>query len=142
MSSKLKVVFDTNIYISAILFGGNPRQALEAARSREFELVTSRAILLELAQKLQEKFHWDRQDVKELIVGLSVFTKIVSPAKKLDFIKEAPKDNRILECAQEAKVDYIVSGDKKHLLALGKFQNIPIISVKQFIDLLYGKKSS
>jgi len=142
MKSKLKVAFDTNIFISAIIFGGNPRQCLELARSGKFGLFSSRSILLELAIKLREKFHWREDDVKDIIEGLSAFTKIVSPVKKINLIKEDPKDNQILECARETKANYIVSGDKKHLLSLGKFQDIPIISAKQFLDILYKKSST
>lgn len=139
MRSKSKVVFDTNIYISAILFGGNPKQCLELARAGEFELVTSKPILLELAKKLKDKFFWQDIEVKETIEGILVLTKMVSPKKRIHIIKEEPKDNKILECALEAKADYIVSGDKKHLLSLKTFQNISIISAKQFLDLLYKK---
>ena len=134
-----KVVFDTNIYISAILFGGNPRQCLELAREKSFELFSSKAILLELSQKLQGKFHWRKEEVKETIEGILVFAKPVIPKAKVNIIKDAPKDNRILECALEVEADYIVSGDKKHLLSLGKFQNIPIISAKQLLEILYKK---
>ena len=79
MKPKLKVVFDTNVYISALLFGGNPRQCLELARALEIELVCSKAIYLELAEKLQSKFFWEVGAIKELIIGLSKFSTIVLP---------------------------------------------------------------
>lgn len=137
MKPKIKAVFDTNIYISAILFGGNPRTCLELARAREIELFVSRPILLELAQKLQDKFLWSRQEIEEVIEGLVIFVKIVSPRAQITTIKEEPKDNRILECALEAAADYIISGDKKHLLSLEKFKGIPIISSKDFLGNFY-----
>lgn len=136
---KPRVVFDTNIYISAIIFGGNPRQCLELARTREIELITSRTILLELATKLRDKFLWKESEIKEVVEGIGMFAKIISPKHKVFVIKNDPSDNRILECAQEAKVDYVVSGDKKHLLVIGKFKNIPIISAKGFLDKYYEK---
>ena len=132
-----RVVFDTNIYISAILFGGNPRQCLELAREKSFELFTSKPILLELSSKLRQKFHWRKEEVNDTIEGILTFAKPVTPKVKLSLIKDDPPDNRILECALEAKANFIVSGDKKHLLSLGKFQKIPILSAKQFLDLLY-----
>ena len=147
MGSK-KAVFDTNIYISAILFGGNPRQCLQLARNGKFELFTSRAILLELATAMRNKFNWKDDDIKELIEGLGLFTKVVYPKIKISRVKESPKDNRILECALAVQADYIVSGDKRHLLSLKKFpakgwsasggKNIPIITPKQFLDLFYS----
>lgn len=135
MQPKLKVVFDTNIYISALLFGGNPRQCLELAKAGEVELLSSRAIYLELADKLQNKFLWEIDDIKELVIGLSKISMIVSPGIKIDKIKGDPRDNRILECALHAKADYIVTGDKKHLLSLKKFRKIPIISAREFMEI-------
>lgn len=132
------VVFDTNIFISAIIFGGNPRRCLELARNGEVELFSSRAILLELAEKLREKFLWDETEIREVIEGLLIFGRVVSPEKKVKKAKDED-DNRILECALEAKADFIVSGDKKHLLSLEKFEGIPIISARQFLDIFYEK---
>ncbi|EKD91339.1 MAG: hypothetical protein ACD_30C00021G0003 [uncultured bacterium] len=137
MKVKPRVVFDTNIFISSIIFGGNPRQCLELARENEIELYISRAILLELSEKLEEKFLWQSKDTKEVIEGILMFASLVSPKKKINHIKENPKDNMILECAVEAKADFLISGDKKHLLALKTFKNIKIISAKQFLDIFF-----
>lgn len=151
MKAKLKVVFGTNIYISAIIFGGNPRQCLELARSQEIELFTSKAILLELVDKLRVKFSWGEEDIYNVIEGIIQFSTVLNPKKVISIIENDPLDkrslkashsnefsssayNRILECDIEAKVGYIVSGDKRHLLSLKKFKNIPIISAKQFLD--------
>lgn len=137
MKAKLKVVFDTNILISAIIFGGNPRQCLELAREGRIKLVTSKSILLELAKKLEEKFLWKDADIKEVIIAISEFAQLVEPKERTNIIKQDPPDNRILECAKEAGVDYIVSGDKKHLLSLKKFEGIPIISANEFLKIFY-----
>lgn len=139
MKPKLKVVFDTNVYLSAIVFGGNPRRCLELARKEEFTLFSSKAILLELAKILQNKFFWSHKETQEVIKGLAVFTKVILPKIKINFIKKDPKDNRILECLLTAGADYLVSGDKKHLLSLKKFKKTSIISAKQFLDILYRK---
>ena len=139
MRSKLKTVFDTNIYISAIIFGGVPESCLDVAINDEIELYTTRAILLELANKLTTKFLHTEEDFEDILKGFSKFVKIIEPKVKVDKIKIDPQDNKILEAALEAKADYIVSGDKKHLLSLGNFRNIPIISAKQFLDIFYKK---
>lgn len=136
---KLKVVFDTNIYISALIFGGNPRNCLELARHGEAELFTSGVILLEISQKLKNKFKWKDQEVFDVIEGLSKFIKKVTPREKLSVIKADPTDNKILECAKEAKADFIVSGDVKHLLFLKNFGKIKIVNAKQFLDIFYKK---
>lgn len=139
MASKPKVVFDTNILISAIIFGGNPKTCLELARTGELELYTSKPLLLEFAQKLKVKFKWDDQDINDVIEGIAKFAQITEPKLKITLIKKDPPDNRVLECALEAKADFIVSGDKKHLLSLKKFKNSPILSATEFLNIYYKK---
>lgn len=131
-----KVVFDTNIFISAILFGGNPQEILEYAREKNIQLVSSPQILLELARKLHEKFEWREEDVHEVINGIGVFAQIVRPKKKVDKIKDDISDNRVLECAKEGKAHFIVSGDKRHILPLKKFGKTRIVSATEFLKIL------
>lgn len=138
MKDKLKVVFDTNIFISAIIFGGNPRTCLELAREGKIQLFSSLSILLELAKKLAAKFGWKDKDIKEVIQGISKFAVIIKPTIKIDKIKGDKTDNRILECAVTAKADCVISGDKHHLLSLKKFENIPILSSTQFLNKFFG----
>lgn len=138
MSHKLRVVFDTNIFISAIIFGGNPRQCLELAREGEIQLYTSKAILLELTKKLIKKFAWNEEETGEMIKGLGVFSKIVIPKSQVSVIKDDPADNKILECAIEGEVDYIVSGDKKHILPLKRFKNIPTVTAKELLKIIFS----
>lgn len=141
MKPKLRVVFDTNIYLSAILFGGNPRQCLNLARTDQINLFISKYILLEIARNLQTKFLWSGIEVREVLEGILVFANLVYPKENIDIIKQEPKDNRILECALEVEADFIVSGDKKHLLSLGKFNKISIVSAKDFLDIFYHKSN-
>lgn len=137
MNRKTGVVFDTNIFISAIIYGGNPRTCLELARNKEIKLYISRKILLELATKLRLKFHWNEEDIHNAIEGILAFANLATPKHTIKIIKDDPKDNIILECALQAKANYIISGDKKHLLSLKNFKNIPIITAKTFLDQLY-----
>jgi len=138
MKKSIKVVFDANIYLSAIIFGGNPRQCLELARRREIKLYISSAILLEVAKNLQNKFCWEKEEIEEVIKGIGEFGILVSPQTMIKVIKTHPQDNKILEAANEAGADYIISGDKKHLLSLKEFRNIKIISAKEFLDSYYS----
>lgn len=138
MKPKIKAVFDTNIYLSGIIFGGNPRRCLELARSGEIELFISRAIILELIKNLQNKFGRNEHELKISVEWINNFAETMIPQNKLKTLRHDP-DNRILECALEAKVDYIVSGDKRHLLSLKKFKNIPIISSKEFLDIFFRR---
>lgn len=131
-SMKSRVILDTNVYLSAIIYGGNPRECLEMGRAGKISLFTSKAILLEIATKLKSKFFWSEDDIKEVLIGTNKFTTLIDPTKKLSVIKADPPDNRILEVALEAKADFIISGDKKHLLSLKEFQRIEIISAADF----------
>ena len=139
MARRIKAVFDTNIFISAILFGGNLRMCLELARNKEIKLITSRAILLEVAIKLKEKFEWESSEIADVIEGIGKFAKIAEPKEQIDLISQDPQDNRILEAALEGKVDYIISGDKKHILSLKKFEEIEIVSAQDFLNIHYKK---
>lgn len=141
MNHKLKVVFDTNIYISAILFGGIPRQILELAKEKEIKLFISKFILLEIAQKLRDKFGWEEYEIEEVIKGICKFATVVFPKEKVDLIKDDRDDNAILEYALAGNVDMIITGDKKHILSLGKYKETIIFSAKQFLDILYKKES-
>ena len=128
-----KVVFDTNIFISAILFGGNPLRCLEMSWEGKIIVVTSKAILLELAEKMNKKFDWEEEEVRDLIEGITKFAEIVEPKEKIDLIKKDPADNRVLEVARKAKADFIISGDKRHILPLKRFEGTKIISAADFI---------
>lgn len=141
MKHKPKVVFDTNIFVSGIIFGGNPRALLELARDRQIELFTSKPLLFELSQKLKAKFRWRDLAIQDVIEGIKKYVTVVEPKKKVIVIKSDPSDNKVLECALEAETDFIVSGDKKHLLSLKSFKKTAIISAKDFLDLYYVKKA-
>jgi predicted nucleic acid-binding protein len=65
-------------------------------------------------------------------------TKEVYPQVNVSIIKSKDEDNRILECALESKVDYLISGDKRHILPLKEFKGIRIVSVSEFLDKYQG----
>jgi putative PIN family toxin of toxin-antitoxin system len=123
-----RAVFDTNIFLSAILFGGPPEILLRAAPARQIQLVTSPQILAELALILRSKFRWPEEDIREAILAISRHAQVIKPSRKISILDDDP-DNRVLECAVEANADYIVSGDR-HLLRLKRFGGIAMISPK------------
>ena len=125
----LKIVFDTNIYISGFLKSGFSREIYNLALEGKIELFISQEILLELKKKLKEKFRVKEADIKIFISVISQITKVVLPSRKLRIVKADPKDNIILECALEAKANLIVSLDK-HLLKLKRFQKIGVVHPK------------
>lgn len=126
-----RVVLDTNVLLSAILFGGKPEQVLKLVRLEKINAITSPAILLELTNVLTTKFSWTNKEAKETIAFLSKFVDSVSPKKKVDVLSD-DADNRVLECAVSGGADVIVSGDH-HLLELIEYNGIEIITPAEFL---------
>lgn len=132
---QLKAVFDTNIFISALNWSGKPQIAYFRQLNDEFILVTSTAILSELCDILRRNFNWsddDAYDIYNLIGNQSI---VVTPAERIEVIERDLDDNRILECAVEGNANYIISGDR-HLLDLGRYRGIEIITTSEFLALL------
>ncbi|MBN1694508.1 putative toxin-antitoxin system toxin component, PIN family [candidate division WOR-3 bacterium] len=128
-----KVVFDTNVLISAILFGGSPRKCLELAIEGEIELYISKEIISEIEGVLaREKFNIAEENIRYIISSLDSIAELVSPKIKLDIIKKDPQDNTLLECAIESEADFIISGDA-HLLELSEFRKIKILKPADFL---------
>jgi putative PIN family toxin of toxin-antitoxin system len=136
----LKVVFDTNIYISALVIpGGNAEKAYVHAIEGDFELCTSVAILTELARKLDEKFGWERQKIAQLITSISHLATVFQTTPWLKVVSDDP-DNRVLECALKAAANFIVTGDK-HLLRLKTYEHLEIIRLSTFLTMLQHSPS-
>lgn len=129
----IRVVLDTNILISAILFGGKPRQILERAIRGEVMIFVSESILEELKGVLERpKFGFSPERVHFLITEIMGIAGFVYPTRRIRVIQEDPEDNRILECAVEAGANYIITGDS-HLLKLGNYQNVEILNAVAFL---------
>ena len=128
----MKVVADTNILVSAIIFGGNPQAVLDLAQEGEIELFVSNAILAETTRVLRDKFHRTPEELRNDVLALEALTTRVQPAETVTVVEADPTDDRILECAVAAGAERIVSGDR-HLLSLGEFRGIKIVRVADFI---------
>jgi uncharacterized protein len=129
----LKVTADSNIYISALQFGGQPLRLLELARAGAIDLAISEPIIAEVERVLRDKFNWPGEQVHEIEPRLAAFTRRVTPTETLDVVKDDPADNRILECAKAAGSEYVVTGDDD-LLRLGKYVEIQIVKVSDFLQ--------
>jgi putative PIN family toxin of toxin-antitoxin system len=126
---------DTNVFISALNFGGLPRQLLVAAQHKRFLLSTSPPIMAEMHRVLRDKFLWTEDMLKREALHLSRIATLVHPTQAIDAVPDDPDDNRILECAVEATSAYIVTGDND-LLRLGTYRSIRIVRVADFLKLL------
>lgn len=134
----IKVVLDSNVYISAILFGGKAEKIRNLTKEGALEVFVSEAILVEIGDVLKKKFRWQNWQIVQVIDDIREFSTLVFPQKIVRVIKEDEADNRIVECALEGKVKYIVSGDK-HLLSLKEHQEIMILSPADLITLMEEK---
>ena len=130
------VVFDTNILFSAIGWKGRAYACLEQARRGRVSGVTSPTLLDELAEKLQTKLAFSADQVADTLADLLSVLQVVVPTEQLVVIAADPDDDRVLECAITAAAAYIVTGDRRHLLPLGSFQGVMIISAADFLALL------
>ena len=136
----IKVVFDTNIFISAILTPGNPRKLIDLARECKIMLFTSEFIIWEIERILRTKLNMDTPQILVILNSVREISLFVSPVVVISAIERDKSDNRILECAVEAKAEYIVSGDE-HLLSLGRYDEISIVNASQFLKLYQSKTS-
>jgi putative PIN family toxin of toxin-antitoxin system len=132
----IRVVADTNVYISAIVFGGTCETILALARAGVEELFISPAIQKELRSVLGQTFNWEEFQIREALDEVNSLASLVRPSVKLSGIVSHDPDHRILECALAAEADYLVTGDKKHLLPLKIFRGIAIVSPREFLDRL------
>jgi uncharacterized protein len=129
----MRVVADTNVLISAFLFGGLPCALVDLGFAGEFSLVTSTPLLDELEEKLRGKFAVPEGRAEAFLSLLRSKAMVLSPAFELDAVPDDPDDNRVLECAVAGQADFIVSGDR-HLLRLGAHAEIRIVTVRQFLE--------
>lgn len=127
-----RVVFDTNIFLSAFTFGGKPEVVFDMVRSGRIQLVVSTSILAELASILKSKFAWRDEDIREALMVVGRHAELVKPGMRLRVLED-DADNRVLECAVEGHAEWIISGDH-HLLSLKEFRGIPIVRVSDFLS--------
>ncbi len=135
----LKVVLDTNIFISALHWTGVPLTVYRRWLEGEFRLGISREILSELGGVLENDFGWAHEETHELCNLIKNLADITTSKQRLHVITDDPDDNKILECALASRANYIISGDK-HLLKLGEYKTIPIITARRFLSLLASHK--
>jgi len=129
----VKVVFDTNILVSALVFpGGRGEAALRRIVEEQDQLVISKPILGELLGILGRKFARDAEELAHAAVFLSELGIVVKPRQRLRVVKDDP-DNRILECAIAGRADAIVTGDKA-LLGLREYRSVRILSLRDYLD--------
>lgn len=131
----MKIVCDTNVLISAIIFGGNAKRIIQLVSEGVLTNYISPAIIHELENVLiRPKFGFSKEEVSEIVLLFYETFEYIIPENSVDDISNDPDDNRILELALDANADYIISGDK-HLLELDSWNDIQILKPAQFIRI-------
>lgn len=130
----MKIVLDTNVFISGIFFSGPPYQILKAWEKGSFQILLSQDILDEyhrVAHELSSKF--SSVDISPIIEMVTVHGQFVD-TKDLDIVAcEDPDDDKFIECAIAGKGRIIISGDK-HLLKLSGYQDITVLNPRNFVE--------
>jgi putative PIN family toxin of toxin-antitoxin system len=129
----VKAVLDTNILVSALFWRGAPYRCVVVAEAGLFELIIADAIMDEFAEVLAEKFLLSREEIAEAVGFIQKIGRTVDISGKLRAVKADADDDKFLEAALAAGAEYVVSGDR-HLLQLGKFQHVKILTAQTFLD--------
>ncbi len=130
----MRVVFDTNVVVSACFWRGAPFECLAAWGTKRVVAAISPPLLTEYEEVFEELLldYSDRMHVHWVDL-LRTSAEMVFPVERATGATPDPFDEMVLECALAAQADAIVSGDKKHLLVLGSYKGIPILSPGEFL---------
>ncbi|OGP09309.1 MAG: putative toxin-antitoxin system toxin component, PIN family [Deltaproteobacteria bacterium RIFCSPLOWO2_12_FULL_43_16] len=130
----MRIVFDTNIFISALILPSSfAEKAILKVIEGSDELIISHDIIDEVLTVLSNKFSRNREALSRTAINLAEIGRIVKPTERIGIFQDEP-DNRILECATAGKADAIVTGDKE-MLKLGKYGGIKIITLKDYLAM-------
>jgi putative PIN family toxin of toxin-antitoxin system len=132
-SEKPRVVLDSNVFISALVFGGKPREILDLALKGLIEVAVSEDILEEIKGVLEgQKFQFPKRMTRGLLSEIEDLANLIEPEEKIEAVPDDPEVNRVLECAGGSGASVIVTGDS-HLLALQSFGRIKIMNPDEFL---------
>lgn len=136
----MRVILDTNVIISAIVFGGKPRTIFELIIvEKKITGIVSKMILNELLGVLKEKFKYSDPPLLRIEKLIEENFIVTNPQNIPKIIKEDSFDNQILAIIDETKIDYAISGDN-HLLKIKAYKNIPIVPPHYFMKIVADEK--
>lgn len=135
----MRLVLDTNVIASAMLWGGNPKLLLLARREKRIELFTSIPMLAELTDilarpKFEKKIAASLMTVDQLVDGYAELTQLVRPTPTPRIVSD-PDDDVVIGTALAAKADLLVTGDRG-LLDVGTYQETRIVSVAEALGIV------
>jgi len=128
-----RVVLDTNVTIAAFFWKGYPRIIYDLIREKKLVMLLSSDMGKEFIRVVgYPKFGLTSKEIPPFVRNLRSNAEFVEIKSKISLISDDPTDNIFLECAIDGDADYIISGDK-HILDLGKYENIQIVNPKEFL---------
>ena len=127
----IKAVIDTNVFLSAIFWGGKPLEVIRLAFAHKIAGVTSLPILEELEEKLLKRFGYPEDETEKYIHLVLKEFIVVDPKQRINVVED-PKDNKIIEASLEANAGYIITGDN-HLLKIRQYKNTRIMKAHDFL---------
>ena len=137
----MKLVLDTNVWLSGIFWEGEASKIIEKAEKKKIQILISEDILSEIVNVLNKESKFQKYilnlklSVEEILRTILSISDLIETKIKLDLIKADPKDNIILEVALDGKAEYIISYDN-HLLNMIEFRGIKIISPGEFLKII------
>jgi len=134
-----KLVLDTNVWVSALLTRGSPSGVVQMAEGKLVQFFISVDVLQEINRALQyEKIsrilRRSRIEPKSIMPTIMSLSSLVDVRTHVGAIEEDPSDNRVLACAKEVDVQFVISGDR-HLLRLGQYEGIKILTASAFVKM-------
>ncbi len=135
MTAKPRVACDTNVLVSAFIAGGPPSRIIEETVDGNLDLVLLEPAMVELVRILSEKLSFNIERLKEVQALLSEIAvdSQRTPSREPEALTGDPDDDLILACAVEARVEVLVSGDRKHLIPVGEHRGVRILTPQTFL---------
>jgi len=139
MGPVTKVVIDTNIFVSGFGWNGKPEEVLKLIKDSQIVNYSSTEIFEEIRRVVSyPKLRFPEPLQIKILEFVLFYSEFVEPQKRIFTVTEDPDDNKFLECAIEAKVDYIISGDP-HLLDMKKIKTVKIVTASEFLAIISKK---
>jgi putative PIN family toxin of toxin-antitoxin system len=134
---KIRTVIDTNVIVSAILFGGIPGKLISLWKSGHIQPLASKDIIDEYIKVLTyPKFNLSEREINYILYNeILPYFEVVTLKSGQAIIPEDPSDDKFLHCAKAGKASVIISGDR-HLINLKSYSKIKILTPSQFLEVL------
>lgn len=139
--NSIKVVVDTNVMVSALLWRGKPHELIKLAEEKRITLYATVETLTELEEvlqreKLKQRIESLATSVDQLMFLVKTLVEIIEVEEVVSYVEADADDNIFLSCALNSEAKYVISGDA-HLLDLKHFEKILIVSVSEFLEKEY-----